>query len=178
MRTSIVLIFSLALAACASQPVEESAYNKGVHAYRAKDFVGAREQWSKALEKGEISAMNNLGYLLFEGLGGPPDLEQAIGLWEKAAKLGHSESQWHLGDAYERGKGVQRSSTEAYAWYRCAIASAQAAPGSDVIEAEILRDASTSLAKLLETLAPEQFATAELLAKEYVSNYARRGGGI
>jgi len=176
MRISAIWAFSLTLAACAPQQVGESSYNRGVNAYRAKDYVVAREQWSKTLEKGDTSAMNNLGYLLFEGLGGPPNLEQAIALWKKAAELGHSEAQWHLGDAYERGKGVHPSSTEAYAWYRCAMASAQAAPNSDATQAEILRDASKSLAKLLEKLAPEQFAAAELLAKQYVSKYARRAG--
>jgi hypothetical protein len=129
-----------------------------------------------ALAKGETSAMNNLGYLLFEGLGGPTDVEQALALWRRAAKLGHSEAQWHLGEAYERGKGVQPSFTEAYAWYRCAMASAQAAPSSDATETEIFKDAGKSLAKLLEKLAPEQFAAAELLAKQYVASYARRTG--
>jgi TPR repeat protein len=127
MRFLTVLTFILALAACASKPVEVSSYNRGVDAYRAKDFARAREQWSKSVEQGETSAMNNLGYLLFEGLGGPSDITQALALWQRAAKLGHSEAQWHLGDAYERGEGVPPSSTEAYAWYRCAIASAQAA---------------------------------------------------
>jgi TPR repeat protein len=176
MRVYTILALAMALVACASPPVEESSYNRGVDAYRAKDYAGAREHWSKALATGETSAMNNLGYLLFEGLGGPTDMEQALALWKRAAKLGHSEAQWHLGDVYERGKGVQSSSTEAYAWFRCAIASAQAAPSSDLTEAEILKDASKSLAKLLEKLAPEQFAAAELLAKQYVSSYARRTG--
>jgi tetratricopeptide (TPR) repeat protein len=176
MHPHTIFVFALvALAGCASPPAEETFYNKGVNAYRINDYSTARGHWSKAVEQGEVSAMNNLGYLLFEGLGGQPDVAHALALWRRAASLGHSEAQWHLGEAYERGKGVQPDLKEAYAWYRCAISSAQAAPGSDATEAEILQDASKSLAKLLERLPPEQFADAEQLAKQYVSKYARRG---
>jgi Sel1 repeat len=170
-----ILVFTLVtLAGCASPPTEESFYNKGVNAYRTKDYAAARGHWSKAVEQGEAPAMNNLGYLLFEGLGGQSDKDYALALWKRAALLGHSEAQWHLGDAYERGKGVQPDLKEAYAWYRCAISSAQAASSSNTTEAEILQDASKSLAKLLERLPTEQFAAAELLAKQYVSKYSRQ----
>ncbi len=177
MRHQTILVAVLiALAGCGSQPVADSPYNKGVYAFRAKDYTAAREQWSRAVEQGDTSAMNNLGYLLYEGLGGQPDTQRAHELWMRAATLGHSEAQWHLGGAYERGTGVQPDLKVAYAWYRCAIANAQAAPSSDVTEAGISRDASNSLTNLLEKLPAEQFAAAEKLAKQYISSYARRAG--
>lgn len=176
MRLYTILIFILvALTSCASPSTEVSSYNKGVNAYRIKDFASAREHWSKAIEQGDATAMNNLGYLLFEGLGGKYEIEQAIALWKRGAMLKNSEAQWHLGQAYEIGKGVESDIVEAYAWYRCAISNAQnpSNPNHAETEAKILQGANKSLVKLLEKLPPEQFVTAELLAKQYLSKYVR-----
>ena len=173
--SAFVLVVSLL--GCAT-PLTESSYNLGVNAYRVKNYGLAREQWAKAVEEGETSALNNLGYLLYFGLGGPPDVGRALVLWKRAATLGHSEAQWHLGHAYETGTGVQQSITEAYAWYRCAIVSASAAPEIDKeTEAQISQDAAKSLGKLLERLPAEHFAAAEQMAKQYISWYARRKPG-
>lgn len=170
-------VVAATLLGCATPPTE-SAYNQGVNAFRIKNYGVAREHWAKAVEEGETSALNNLGYLLYFGLGGPSDVARAIALWKRAATLGHSEAQWHLGHAYESGNGVQQSNAEAYAWYRCAIESTSAAPETDKeIEARISQDAAKSLGKLLERLPAEQFAPAEQLAKQYISSYARRKPG-
>ena len=98
------LVAAFTLLGCATQPTQ-SAYNLGVNAYQAKNYVVAREQWSKAIEAGDTSALNNLGYLLYFGLGGTPDSTRAVALWKRAATAGHSEAQWHLGYAYETGNG-------------------------------------------------------------------------
>jgi hypothetical protein len=177
LRTITAVALLSALLGCASPTSHESSYNEGVIAFRAKDYATARTQWAKAVDDGDASAMNNLGYLLFQGLGGAPDLERGLSLWMRAAVLGHSEAQWHLGNAYERGKGVQKSEEEAYAWYRCAIASAQAPSNNRETETEILQDASKSLARLLERLQSDRFGAAEELAKQYVAKYARRRPG-
>jgi TPR repeat protein len=171
------LVLTAVLTACVSTPAPKTSYNQGVEAFRSKDYRAAREHWAKAIDSGDISALNNLGYLLFYGLGGEQDHSQAIALWKKAAYSAHSEAQWHLGVAYERGEGVPENLEEAYAWYRCSVASAAAAPSTDEPEAEILKDASKSLAKLLGRLPPDRFANAEALAKKYVSQYSRRSAG-
>lgn len=171
---AVGIITLAALIGCAA-PSPRSAYNLGVDAYRIKDYHHAREQWSKAATEGETSALNNLGYLMYYGLGGLEDRAGALALWRKAAVLGHSEAQWHLGHSFEDGTGVEKSYIEAYAWYRCAIASTEAAAEHDrTTEAEIAKDARTSLTRLLERLPPEQFASAEALAKKYIGKYARR----
>ncbi|MFM9901692.1 MAG: tetratricopeptide repeat protein [Polaromonas sp.] len=172
------LVAAFTLLGCATQPTQ-SAYNLGVNAYQAKNYVVAREQWSKAIEAGDTSALNNLGYLLYFGLGGTPDSTRAVALWKRAATAGHSEAQWHLGYAYETGNGVQQSNTEAYAWYRCAIVSAsQAHPDDKEAEAQISQDAAQSLGKLLERLPADQFAAAEQLAKQYTATYSQRKPGV
>jgi hypothetical protein len=174
----VALLFVLALVACASQPTSESAYNRGVSAYRAKDYAAARTHWSEAVAGGDVSALNNLGYLLYYGLGGAPDQQQAVGLWRRAAERGHSEAQWHLGAAFQEGKALPQSNVEAYAWYRCAIASTEAASENERhAEEEIANDARKSLAAIVERLTPEQFASGQALAKQYIGAYARGRSG-
>ena len=173
----LLFLFLFFLLGCVSQPVSESSYNRGVAAYRVKNYVAAREHWSKAADGGNPSALNNLGYLLYFGLGGEPDMDRALGLWKRAAVIGHSEAQWHLGNAFDDGKAVPENRVEAYAWYRCAIASAEATSGGEEgVEGQIAQDAHRSLTGLLARLSPDQFESAEQLAKQYIASYAKRGG--
>lgn len=168
---ALVGILMLQGAACAV----ESEYNRGVQAYRAKDYAGARQHWHNAVKEGEPSAMNNLGFLLFNALGGPRDQARAVSLWTAAAKAGHDESQWHLADALERGKGTIRDLTEAYAWYRCAVASMQALgqeKEADGEERTIMADAKDALIRVLSGLPQDQVAGAEARAREYVRQFS------
>lgn len=172
-----IFVVVVVLCGCASQAVPENSYNRGVGAFRVKDYAAARGHWLKASEEGEVSALNNLGYLLFYGLGGELDQDRAVVLWKRAALMGHSEAQWHLGHAFELGEGIQRSDVEAYAWYRCAIASAERAPeGERDVESQIAGEARKSLASLLAKLAPDQLGPAEQLARRYIEAHVRPGG--
>jgi hypothetical protein len=100
-------------------------------------------------------------------------MNQAVSLWTQAAQSGDRESQWHLGQAFEEGKGPEQSLIKAYAWYRCAVAGFQAAPVIDDLDAEIGRDASQSLIRLLPKLSPAEFEAAEKLAKLYVASFSK-----
>jgi len=177
MNRSLVVVLAIALVAgCVAAPSVESEYNQGVDAYRVKDYAAARLHWSKAVEDRELSALNNLGYLLYYGLGGDADEARAIQLWTQAAELGHSESQWHLGRAYEDGTGTTQNLHQAYAWYRCAVANAQAGSDNRDAEDQIAQDASKSLTNLLKKLPPDQLVVGEQLAKQYIDRYAKRAG--
>jgi TPR repeat protein len=173
----VIVAAVLVLAACASPRSEESAYNEGVAAYRAKDFATARKHWAIAVAAGDLTAQNNLGYLFYYGLGGPQDPQGAVSLWRMAAAGGHSEAQWHLGHAYQDGKGVPRSNVEAYAWYRCAVVSAEAAVREEPVEQQIANDARKSLEGVLGILSKEEFADGEALAKLYIAKYVRSRPG-
>ena len=141
----------------------------------AKYYKTARVEWNKAVSEEDTSAMNNLGYLSSEGLGGERDEVTAVHLCTEAAQRGHFEAALHLGKAYEDGKGVDRSDVDAYAWYRCAVASARAssAKGDDVEEA-ILKDANDALARLMAVFSPKHFDEAQKLAGRYVQTYAAK----
>ena len=175
-RSSVFALAIALVAGCAVAPSTESEYNRGVDAYRVKDYAAARLHWSKAVEEREVSALNNLGYLLYYGLGGSTDEGRAIQLWTRAAELGHSESQWHLGRAFEDGTGTTQNLPQAYAWYRCAIANAQAGSDSRDAEDQIAQDASKSLTNLLQRLPADQVVIGEHLAKQYIGKYAKRAG--
>ena len=161
---------------CASHRSAESDYKLGQHAYNAEDYSAAREHWTRALNKGEIYAFNNLGYLHYYGLGGPSDPDEAVKLWRKGATAGDSEAQWHLGNAHEAGKGAPQSNVEAYAWYLCAIANAERSASTDATEAAIADQARSSDAALMPRLSPDQIAESEVLAKRYIESYLRKPG--
>jgi len=169
MKPKLILMLAAALALSPATAVE-SAYNQGVMAYREKDYATARQQWSRAVEEHVRAAHNNLGYLLFFGLGGPAEPERAVGLWTIAARQGDREAQWHLASAYEEGKGVDRDLAAAYAWYRCA----QAGFGKTPLEPgdeEIVADANTAIARLVGLLSPDDVRTAELLARQHIAAF-------
>ena len=173
-RILTATLIPLTLIACATPLTDGTSYNKGVEAYRAKDYTNARVHWSRAVDDGNISALNNLGYLFYYGLGGGADPERAVSLWMKGAMAGHSEAQWHLGRAFEDGKGTRRDYIQAYAWYRCALASSQAGTGVDQdAERQIAEDVKTSLVILVDKLSPEQFDQGAHLAKQYIAMYVK-----
>lgn len=154
---------------------EKSSYNKGVDAWRAKDYVEARRQWERSLaEGGPDEALNNLAFLLYHGLGGEAQPAKAVELWRKGAVLGVSEAQWHLGHAYEAGRGVDHSAVRAYAWYACAVATASARERADATEREIARSASDSLQKIRDTLSDDERKQARHLAAELKAKYSTR----
>lgn len=149
-KSVLALVLGLAYLAAIA---EESPYNKGVEAWRAKDYVEARKQWVQSLaEGGSDLALNNLAWLLYTGLGGEARPQEAVELWRKGAALSVSEAQWHLGQAYEAGKGVEANKVQADAWYLCAFATSSLVSEQDSIEREIEADAGRSAIQVAEQL--------------------------
>lgn len=163
------------LAGCAFKPIAQTEYNMGVEAFRIRDYANARQHWAHAVDEHDIRAYNNLGFVLYHGLGGPADVPRAVALWTDAAHAGDAESQWHLGQAHEAGKGVGRSTTEAYAWYRCAVADAQSKRAGDDLQDQIARSATQSLARLSPKLTPAQREAGEALAHSLIAAYVKHG---
>jgi TPR repeat protein len=175
-RYIAVVLCCVAVVSCASAPIQ-TPYNLGVAAYKKRDYSEAATQWSKAVDQKDTEAMNNLGFLLYNGFGVPKDVDRAVKLWRVAAAAGESESQWHLGRAYETGIGAERSLSIAYAWYQCAIETASinstAPTKNHATEAEILKDARGSLDKMRDGLSASDLETGRALAAEYIAKYAR-----
>ena len=139
-RSLALALLTAVSTGCAAPGPPDTAYNRGVAAYRDKDYVRAREEWTRAVRDGNTSAMNNLGYLTFHGLGGPTDWEAAVALWRSAVRGGHAESMLHLGFAFENGTGVVKDEVRAVGWYTCAITTAQSSRELDAATREAIVD--------------------------------------
>lgn len=169
-RAAVLLALALPPAAATAAP--DTAYNRGVAAFVAKDYEAARKHWAQAVEENETSAYNNLGYLYYMGWGGKADLARAASLWRTAAERGHAESQAHLGEMCEQGEGVPRDLVQAYAWYRSSLANSDAPEDDD--DRKVLDMTRRALIRLLGTIPIEQLGESEKLAREFIRAYRPR----
>jgi hypothetical protein len=170
---SILLMSLFVVLDATAQSQDFKEYNLGVDAFRAQNYESARQHWTLALAQNNSNAYNNLGFLLFNGMGGSADPVRAVALWHDAAMMGNAESQWHLGYAYEAGKGALRNAVEAYAWYRCAENSYRLTPAADQEASEAARDASQSVVRIRPAIPDDQRKMAEELARIYIALYSK-----
>jgi len=77
--------------------------------------------FSKAAEKGEGVAQDELAFLYFNGDGIPQDYPQAAWWWRKAAEQRYEDAQYNLGYLYLNGLGVPQDYAEAYFWVNVAM---------------------------------------------------------
>jgi uncharacterized protein len=87
----------------------------------AKDGSQAAFWFSKAAEKGEGLAQDELAFLYYNGDGIPQDYSQAAWWWRKAAEQRYEDAQYNLGYLYLNGLGVPQDYAEAYFWVNIAI---------------------------------------------------------
>ncbi len=176
MKPSAASLCALLLLGCAAAPSSPggSAYNQGVAAYQAQDYAQAYAHWSEAAKDGDLNGINNLAYLINYGLGTAAEPHKAVALWQIAAQQGHSESQWHLGNAYADGQGVERDLATAYAWYKCAVETAtrRARQSPEMPESKIADDARHSLAHLTDQLNGNELELGQALAAEYIDQFS------
>jgi TPR repeat protein len=170
MKIKVAFAVLVLLTGCVTTS-NETEYNRGVESFRARDYSNARFHWAAATEQNVRAAYNNLGYLLYFGLGGTAEPERAVSLWTVAAKNGDREAQWHLALAFEEGKGVSRDLVTAYAWYRCADANFAAAPLVDQADAEAVKDMRAAITRLVAKLSVDQVREAEILATKYIDAF-------
>jgi hypothetical protein len=170
---SRVWLAAVILGASGLSIAADTSYNLGVDAWQKKNYAEAARQWSSAALSGDLNALNNLAFLYSSGMGVTRQSDVAVKLWRIAAHSGHSESQWHLGTAYEQGNGVPKDIVAAYAWYGCAIVSAKRRAQEDGsgTEARIEADARESLAAAKVKLDKSNSARAELLRALLVQRY-------
>ena len=118
--TLIILIFSLSAYSAEKCQIEDAGeellandpkcvYFSGTKAFRNKNYELAAKYWEQIILltptsyehlELKIDALNNLGYLLFYGDGINQNQNKAIEYWEKAASMGHLESEFHLCHGY------------------------------------------------------------------------------
>jgi TPR repeat protein len=171
-KTLVIAAMLLAVSFGAfAQSDDIAEYNRGVEAFRSKDYAKARLHWGKLVAQPYAEAYNNFGFLLYYGMGGEADPVRAAALWRAAAEMKHRESQWHLAVAYEEGKGAPANDVEAYAWYRCAEAGYRRKPAADGDDGAILRETKAGLVRVQARIPEKQRDAAERLAKVYTDLY-------
>lgn len=103
LRYLVALLLAGLLAACG--PTE---FEKGLTAFEAGAFADAYEQWHVAAMDNDASAQNGIGWMLENGLKGPPDPGAAAIWYDKAAEQGHDGAMLNLGNLYDNGIGVTK----------------------------------------------------------------------
>lgn len=81
------------------------------------DYAAARALYESDAKKGIAKAMNDLGFLYEQGLGGAQDYGNAKEWYTKAASTGESKAMSNLGRLYQNGLGVPRDYATARDWF-------------------------------------------------------------
>ncbi len=142
----------------------DAQYSLGRIYFVYDDYKNYKESFiwcQKAAEQGLASAQNNLGVMYSEGEGTPKNYIQAFKWYKKAAEQGDSNAQYNLGAKYYHGEGTPKNYIEAHKWLNIASANE-----------DKISDNARSLMNFIESkMIPEQIATAQSLAKEWVENH-------
>ena len=101
-------------------PVTLSAYQSGLAAAKAGDFIKANEEWAPLAETGNPRTQYHLGVKFQNGIGLPQDNKEAVKWFQLAAEQGLAKAQYNLGIMYFKGRGVIQHYKEAVKWYRLA----------------------------------------------------------
>ena len=81
-------------------------FEKGRAAQAGKNYKLAGELYEKASSMGNSSAMNNLGFLYYNGLGVTKNFAQAKAWFEKGVDLGNTSAMVSLGEMHRMGVGA------------------------------------------------------------------------
>ena len=93
------IVLPLAVALSAALPIAAAAQSvrSGIQAWEKGDFKGAVEIWRPLADRGDPGALFNLAQAYRFGRGVQANMATAKGLFERAARGGHVESQTTLG---------------------------------------------------------------------------------
>ncbi len=94
----------------------ESLYAKGESFFNAQDYAFAMEWYQKSAAAGSSDAMNDIGYLYYNGLGVTQDYSKAMEWYTKAADAGNASAMHSIGYLYYSGLGVMQDYNKAMEW--------------------------------------------------------------
>lgn len=124
----ILIILSLIISACASNPYGKEVYSsEGPKSLGVRYLLGrgvpkndekALYYFSKAANEGDVFAQNEVAYLYAAGKGTPRDYGKALLYYRKAAEQDLASAQYSLGLMYARGLGTPVNMGLAIKWFR------------------------------------------------------------
>ena len=82
------------------------------------DIKRAVELYTKAADKGDSYALNNLGVCYLTGDGTKKDVHKAVYYFEKAVKAGDDFAMINLADCYSIGNGIRKNDKKAFDLYK------------------------------------------------------------
>ena len=138
-------------------------YDKGEGT--TKNYIQAFNWYKKAAEQGNAQAQCNLGNMYRYGIGIPKNYMQAFNWFKMAAEQGNAQAQCNLGVMHNDGLGTPKNYVEAYKWYSIAAASDSSS------EDKVSAPARALMNNCESKMTPEQIATAQNLAKEWVETH-------
>lgn len=97
---------------------DEDLNGRGLDAHSRGEFKEAYRLFSRAVKRGDVDAMNNLGMLLLQGQGVSADPVKALEMFRAAAEKGHATAAHNIGYIYENGIGVRPDLARSRVWYR------------------------------------------------------------
>ena len=103
------------------------------------DYALARYWYGKAAEQGVAEAQNNLANLFVSGLGGDPDADTALSLYEKSWKAGDVVAAGNLGRQLVEGTGVKHDYRRAATFLKAYLAEYPYSARSHYLLAECYR---------------------------------------
>ena len=118
MNTRLVSMSFAALLLLCSAVSFAGELEDGLAAYDRRDYKTALALFTKAANKGDAKAQNNLGAMYDKGQGVPQDYNQAASLYLQAAEQGDAVAQNNLGLMYDKGEGVPQDYKQAVSWFR------------------------------------------------------------
>ncbi|MGU9962712.1 MAG: tetratricopeptide repeat protein [Candidatus Halichondribacter symbioticus] len=132
-------------------------FEKGVVAYKKKDFGTAVSLLTPLAESGHPGAQYNLALLYANGKGVPQDYKEAAKWYTLSAEQGAPLAQNNLGLMYDEGLGIPQNYVLAHMWYNLAASNgSELAPGN-----------RNGVAK---KMTPEQIGKAQDLARKCLAN--------
>ncbi|MBT6443249.1 MAG: sel1 repeat family protein [Alphaproteobacteria bacterium] len=115
-------ILTIVIAALIQIHPAQADFAAGAQAYDGGDYATAFEEWQKAAQKGDLTAMVALADLYRRGAGRRPDVAQAFDWYQRAAKAGNGIAQMNLGEMYLNGWGIKADRLRAWIWFDRAAA--------------------------------------------------------
>jgi len=84
-------------------------------------YIDSAKKARKGADKGDASAMNDLGVAYILGLDVEKDVPRGIALLEKAMAAGCGDAEFNLAELYRTGSGVDKDEAKAAAMYQNAL---------------------------------------------------------
>lgn len=127
----VILMFAL----CADVAAD---FDKGLRAYKNKDFATAMKEWMPLADQGDAEAQLNIGVMYASGQGVQKNEREAVRWYRSAAERGSPVAQTYLGWMYRNGVGITQDVNRAATWF--VIAAQQGDPSGQRAIGLLYRD--------------------------------------